>query len=161
MSCTFSLPQRTKIVQMLKPQTTNGSLTTQVICLKTCHKATIVFEFTQAVGHATTPTLLQATSIAAGTNKAGPAAMIWSNLATASTDTLVVRTAAASYAVSTATGGMQVVFEVDPASLDYANGYDCIYFTIATSSQASNFVSATAYLYTQYAGNPPPSAILD
>lgn len=156
-----SLVQSYKTVQMFYPKTTNASLTSQVISLKNCHKATIVFDFYQSTGHATTPTLLQATNIAAGTNKAGPSAMIWSNLATASTDTLVARTAAASYALSTATGGMQVVFEVDPAALDIANGYDCIYFTIATSSQAANFVSATAYLEQRYPGNQPPTAILD
>ncbi len=157
----FSLPQACKIVQMLKPQTTNAALTSQVISLKNAHKVTIVIELTQAVGHATTPTLIQATNIAAGTNKAGPVAMVWSNLATASTDTLVARTAGASYAVSTATGGMQVVFEVDPAAMDVGNGYDCLYFTQATSSQATNFVSATAYIQERYAGNQPPTSILD
>lgn len=157
----FSLPQVCKLVQMIKPQTTNGSLTSQVISLKNAHKATVVFEFTQAVGHATTPTLLQATNIAAATNKAGPSAMIWANDATATNDTLVAKTAAASYALTTVSGGHQVVFEVDPASLDVGNGYDCIYFTIGTSSQATNFVSATAYLQERYIGNQPPTAILD
>jgi hypothetical protein len=156
-----SLPVNFKIVQMLKPQTTNGALTSQVISLKGANKAWVVFEFTQAVGHATTPTLLQATNIAAATNKAGPSAAIWSNLATATTDTLVSRTAGASYALTTATGGMQVVFEIDPSTLDVNGGYDCIYFTIATSSQATNFVSATAYLQTSYQQATPPSAILD
>lgn len=156
-----SLPVNYKIVQMLKPQTTNGALTSQVITLKGVNKAWVIFEFTQAVGHATTPTLLQATNIAAGTNKAGPSVPIWSNLATASTDTLVSRTAAASYAVSTATGGMEVVFEIDPSLLDVANGYDCIYFTIATSSQATNFVGATAILQTSYQQATPPTQIVD
>jgi hypothetical protein len=157
----LSLPQNFKIVQLLKPQTTNGSLTTQVFSLKTGHKAWAVFDFTQAVGHATTPTLLQATNIAAGTNKAGPSVPIWSNLATATTDTLVARTAAASYALTTATGGMQVVFEIDPIQMDVANGYDCAYFTIATSSQATNFVSASLYLLARFQQATPPSAILD
>jgi hypothetical protein len=53
------------------------------------------------------------------------------------------------------------VFEIDPTRLDVTNGYDCIYFTIATSSQATNFVSATAYLQNAYAQATPPSAILD
>jgi len=155
----FSLPQVCKLVQMLKPQTTNAALTTQVISLKNVHKATIVFDFTQAVGFASTPTLMQATTLAAGTNKAGPSAMIWSNLATATNDTLVKQTAASSYALSTATGGMQVVFEIDPAALDVNNGYDYIYFTIGTSSQSTNFVSATAYLEERYPGNQPPTAV--
>ena len=144
----LSLPQHLKIVQMLKPQTTNGALTSQVISLKNAHKAWIVLEFTQAAGFASTPTLQQATSIAAGTNKA-------------SSDTLVRKSDAASYAVAADVKNKQVVFEIDPTRLDGANGYDCIYLTMATSSQASNFVSATAYLDTRYKQATPPSAIVD
>jgi len=161
MSFNRSLAQATKIVQMFNPQTTNGSLTSQVISLKNAHKVAIVFNFTQAVGHATTPTLLQATTIAAGTNKAGPSSMIWANEDTATSDLLVAKTAAASYAVTNDVKNKIVVFEVDPNSLDVNGGYDCIYFTIATSSQATNFVSATAYLFERYPGNQPPTAILD
>jgi hypothetical protein len=157
----LSLPQHFKIVQMLQPQTTNGALTTDVISLKTAHKAWVVFEYTQAAGHATTPTLRQATSVAGSTNKAGPSVAIWANEDTAATDTLVRQTDAASYAVAADVKNKQVVFEIDPARLDMANGYDCIYFTQATSSQATNFVSATAYLDTSYKQATPPSAIID
>jgi hypothetical protein len=96
----FQIPANLKPVQMFAPKTTNATLTSQVISLKNAHKAWIVLEFTQAVGHATTPTLKQATSIAAGTNKAGPTVDIWANEDTAATDTLVKQTAGASYAVT-------------------------------------------------------------
>lgn len=161
MSRQVSLPVNFKIVQMLNPKTTNASLTSQVISLKGADKAWVVFEFTQAAGHATAPTLLQATSIGAGTNKAGPSVPIWANEDTAATDTLVKKTSAASYAVTNDVKNKQVVFEIDPAALDVNGGYDCIYFTIGTSSQATNFVSATAYLKTSYQQATPPSAILD
>lgn len=161
MSYNRSIVMNCKVVQMFNPQTTNGSLTSQVISLKNVHMAEVVFNFTQAVGHATTPTLVQATSIAGTTNKAGPTSQIWANEDCAATDTLVAKTAGASYAVTNDVKNKIVVFRVDPNSLDIGNGYDCIYFTIATSSQATNFVSATAYLYNRYAGNPPPSSILD
>lgn len=157
----FQIPAHLKPVQMFSPKTTNASLSSQVISLKNAHKAWVVFEFTQAVGHATTPTLNQATSIAAGTNKAGPTVDIWANEDTAATDTLVKQTAGASYAVTNNIKNKQVLFEIDPTRLDVNNGYDCIYFTIATSSQATNFVSATAYLQNSYAQATPPSAILD
>ena len=157
----FSLPAQLKPVQMLYPQTTNGSLSSQVISLKNVHKAWVVFEYTQAVGHATTPTLLQATSIAAGTNKAGPSVPIWANQDCAATDTLVAQTAGASFAVSADVKHKMVVFEIDPTALDVNGGYDCIYFTEATSSQASNLVSATAYLLERYQQATPPTAILD
>lgn len=157
----YSLPQHTKIVQMFYPQTTNGTLTSQVISLKNAHKAWVVLDFTQAVGHATTPTLVQATSIAGTTNKAGPTVPIWANEDCAATDTLVKKTDAASYAVTNDVKHKQVVFEIDPSRLDVSNGYDCIYFTIATSSQATNFVSAAAYLDNRYKQATPPTAILD
>lgn len=157
----LSLPQHLKIVQMLKPQTTNGALTSQVISLKNAHKAWIVLEFTQTAGHATTPSLQQATSVAAGTNKAGPIVPIWANEDTAASDTLVRKSDAASYAVAADVKNKQVVFEIDPSRLDGAGGYDCVYLTQATSGQATNFVSATAYIDTRYKQAMPPSAIVD
>jgi hypothetical protein len=158
----FSLPQNCKPVQMIAPKTTNQAITSQVISLKNAHKAWVVLEFTQAAGHATTPTLVQATTIAAGTNKAGPSVPIWANEDTGATDTLVKQTSdAASYAVTNNIKNKQVIFEIDPSRLDVNNGYCCIYFTIATSSQATNFVSATAYLLERYQQATPPTAILD
>lgn len=157
----LSLPQNFKIVEAFNPQTTNGSLTSQVVSLKNAHKAWLILEFTQAAGHATTPTLNQATSIAAGTNKAGPTVPIWANEDCAASDTLVKKTDAASYAVTNDIKHKEVVFEIDPARLDVANGYDCVYCTIATSSQATNFVSGTWILQQRYPQGTPPSAILD
>jgi len=157
----FSLPVNLKTVQMFSPKTTNASLSSQGISLKGCAKAWVIFEFTQAVGHATTPTLIQAQAIAGTGNKAGPTSAIWANEDTAATDTLVKKTAAASYAVTNDIKNKQVVFEIDASTLDVANGFDCIYFTIGTSSQATNFVSATAYLQTSYQQATPPSQILD
>jgi hypothetical protein len=71
----------------------------------------------------------------------------------------VERTAGASYAVSTAATNMQVVFEIDPAAL--TDGYDCVYCTIATSSQATNFVSGEWIIQTNFAQATPPTAIVD
>lgn len=157
----FSLPQNMKVVQAFYPQTTNGTLTSQVISLKNAHKAWLVLDFNQAVGHATAPTLNQATSIAATTNKAAPTVPIWANEDCAATDTLVKKTDAASYAVTNDVKKKQVVFEIDPSRLDVNGGYDCVYATIATSSQATNFVSGAWYLQERYPQATPPSAILD
>jgi hypothetical protein len=155
----ISLPTKFKIVQAFAPKTTNAALTSQVVTLKGAVKAWLVLNFTQAVGFASTPTIKQATDIAAGTNAAGPTCRVWSNLDTSASDTLVERTAAASYALSTAATNMQVVFEIDPASL--TDTYDCVYCTIATSSQATDFVSGEWILQVNFAQATPPSAILD
>ncbi len=157
----LSLPVNFKIVELFNCKTTNASLTSQVVSLKTAHKAWAIFNFTQAVGHATTPTLNQATSIAATTNKAGPTVPIWWNLDTSLTDTLIKQADAASFALDTNAKHEQVVFEIDPSRLDVNGGYDCIYFTSATSSQATNFVSANLIIQSAYEQGTPPSAIVD
>jgi hypothetical protein len=52
-----------------------------------------------------------------------------------------------------------VVFEIDPASL--TDGYPCVYCTIATSAQATNFVAGEFLIQTNFAQATPPTAILD
>lgn len=162
MSRPFQIPANLKPVELFNPKTTNAALSSKVVSLKNAVKAFAVFHFTQAVGFASTPTLVQATNIAAATNKAGPVVPIWANEDTAATDTLVKAAAeAASYAVAADVKNKIVVFEIDPARLDITNGYDCIYFTIGTSSQATNFVSADLYVLNAYEQATPPSNILD
>ena len=155
----ISVPTRFKLVQAFAPKTTNAALTSQVVTLKNAIRATLTLHFTQAVGFASTPTIKQATDIAAGTNAAGPTCRIWANEDTAATDTLVAQTAAASYAVAADIKNKMVVFEIDPAAL--TDGYDCVYCTIATSSQATNFVSGEWQIETNFALATPPTAILD
>lgn len=155
----ITIPTYFKKVQLFAPKTTNAALTSQVVTLKGAIRATITLHFTQAVGFASVPTLKQATDIAAGTNAAGPTSRIWANEDTAATDTLVSQTAAASYTVAADIKNKMVVFEIDPATL--TDGYDCVYVTIATSSQATNFVSGEIEIQHNFHQSTPPSAILD
>jgi len=155
----ISIPTKLKVVQAFAPKTTNAALTSQVVTLKGAVKAWLVLHFTQAAGFASTPTIKQATDIAAGTNAAGPTCRIWANEDTAATDTLVAQTAGASYAVAADVKNKTVIFEIDPASL--TDGYDCVYCTIATSSQATNFVSGEWLLQANFQQATIPSAILD
>jgi len=155
----ISLPTKFKIVQAFAPKTTNAALTSQVVSVKLASKVWLVLHFTNAVGFASVPTLKQATDIAAGTNAAGPVSRIWLNEDTATTDTLVAQTAAASQATDANAKNKMVVFEIDPATL--TDGYDCVYCTIATSSQATNYVAGEWWLQTNFAQATPPSAILD
>lgn len=162
MSRPFQIPANLKPVSLFNPKTTNAALSSQVVSLKNAVKAFAVFKFTNAVGFASAPTLKQATDIAAATNKAGPAVPIWVNEDLAASDTLVKEVAdAASFAVADDIKNKMVVFEIDPARLDVSGGYDCVYFTIATSSQATNFVSADLFILPAYQQATPPSAILD
>jgi hypothetical protein len=154
-----AIASKYKIVQAFAPKTTNAALTSQVVTLKNAIRATLVLNFTNAVGFASVPTLKQATDIAAATNAAGPVSRIWANEDCAATDTLVAQTAAASYTMAADIKNKQIVFEIDPAAL--SDGYDCVYCTIATSSQATNFVSGEWIIETNFAQATPPTAILD
>lgn len=155
----ISLPTRFKIVQAFAPKTTNAALTSQVITAKNAIKVWLVLNFTNAVGFASVPTIKQATDIAAGTNAAGPTCRVWANEDTAATDTLVAQTAGASYTMSADVKNKMVVFEIDPAAL--TDTYDCVYCTIATSSQATNFVAGEWVIQTNFQQATPPTAILD
>lgn len=162
MSRPFSIPVNLKPVSLFAPKTTNAALTSAVVSLKGAAKAFAVFKFTQAAGFASDPTLIQATSIAGSTNKAGPACPIWVNEDLAASDTLVKQaTDAAHFAVAADIKLKMVVFEIDPARFDVNGGYDCLYFTIGTSSQATNFVSADLYVLPSYQQATPPSNVVD
>ncbi len=150
-----------KIVQLASPVTTNGGVTSDIISLKNAIRATIVVDLKQAVGHATLISLVQCTDVAGATNKAGPVSKIWANEDCAATDTLVVKTDAATYTVTNDIKSKQVIIEVDPAALDGDNGYDCVYVTLADSSQATNFVSIDAFIRENYQQTTPPAAITD
>ena len=158
----LSLPQHFKLAQAINPRTTNGGVTSDIVSVKTGQKLWFVVELTQAAAHATTLSLVQATSVAGSTNKAGPAVPIWANEDTVASDTLVRQASdAASYAVTANVKNKEIVFEVDPARLDLDNGYDCVYLTASDSSQATNFISAVAIVDTNYKQATPPSVIVD
>lgn len=141
------------------PVTTNGGVTSDVVSLKNAIKAWVVLQFTQAVGHATVVTLKQATDVAAGTNATGPSSNIWANETTAASDTLVKQTSGTTYTLTADVKKKQVVIEVDPAA--FTAGYDCLYFTVSDSSQATNFVAGQFFLETRYPQATPPAAITD
>lgn len=155
----FSLPTRFKIVTAFAPKTTNAALTSQVITLKGAIRAWLLLNFTNAVGFASVPTIKQATDIAAGTNAAGPTCRIWANEDVAATDTLVAQTAGASYTMAADVKNKLIVFEIDPAA--FTDTYDCVYCTIGTSSQATNFVAGEWYVQHNFSQTTIPSAILD
>ena len=151
-----------KLVQLASPVTTNGGVTSDYVSLKNCNMAYVICNLKQAVGHATSLAVYQATAVAGTSAKAiANAVPIWMNADTAATDTLVAQTAAVSQAVAADVKSKQVVFQIDPALLDVANGFDCINIVVSDSSQATNFVAIDVLLDERYQGNQPPAAITD
>lgn len=159
----FNLPEHCKIVDATAgPVTTNGGITADYVSLKNVHKAWIVVQLTQAVGHATVVAVRQATAVA-GTGVKALANVVpcWENEDTAASDTLVRQTDAVSITVTADVKKKQVIFEVDPSALDLANSFDVLNFTVSNSSQATNFAAGQYILWMRYKEDTPPAAITD
>lgn len=163
MTMPLNLPESFKIVDAVAGGvTTDGGVTADYVSLKNAHKAWIALQFTQAVGHATTVTVRQATAVdGTGVKAITVACPIWANEDTAASDTLVRQTDAVTYAVTDDVKKKQVIIEVDPATLDLANGFDVLNFTVSDSSQATNFIAGQFFLATRYLQATPPTAVTD
>ncbi|MCP4099152.1 MAG: hypothetical protein GY748_23260 [Planctomycetaceae bacterium] len=163
MTSTTSLAQNYKIVAASAgPVTTNGGITCDYVSLKNAHKAWIVATFDQAVGHATGIDPQQATAVDGTAVKVlSTAVPIWANEDVGASDALVAQTSATTYNVSADIKVKHVIFEIDPASLDNNNGFDCLGCTVDDSSQATNLISVNYWLEMRYEGASLPSAIID
>jgi hypothetical protein len=161
------LVEGAKVVQLVQPAASNGlGGATRYVDTRLAHRVFLLVEVTKGNAALTSFTLSQGTS-AAG---AGAAAFaftvpIWSNLntsAAAATDTLVRRANALTYALDNAADGrgQQVMFEIDPAKMDYANGRYYAGLTLG-ATDAANIISVTAFLVShRYKQDVPPTAIV-
>ncbi|MFG1255882.1 hypothetical protein V5F79_01055 [Xanthobacter flavus] len=159
----FSLVAQAKPVSALAPATDAAGRTGGYISLKNAHKAYVVLHITQGNAATIALSLSQAKTVAGGSAKSVTATFpIWSALDVATDDTLVARTAAASYTTDAGVKNKIVIFEILPeAVLDIANGFDCIAVTTGASN-AANITSAQVFIVPgRYQQATPPSAIAD
>lgn len=161
MTLPFSLPEHMKVVEALTPAADAAGRTGDYVSLKNCHKAYVVVHVDQGNAATIALTIEQASAVAGTGSKAITAVVpIWANQDCAASDTLVKQTSAVSFTTSAAVKHKMVIFEIDPAKLDLANGFDCI--TVLTgASNAANITSAQYYLLTRYPQATPPAAITD
>ena len=153
------LPEQFKIVEALKPQTNAGALTSDYVSLKNVNMAWIVVNLQQANAATLALTVNEATLVdGTGTTAILKTFPIWSNLDTAASDSLVKRTAAASYTTDAGVKNKIVVIQIDPAIL--SAGFDVICF-MCGASNAANIVGALYVLQTRYGQDGPPAAITD
>ena len=155
------LPEVSKIVEAIPAATNDAALTGDFVNVENAGKLIIVVQSKGGNASASAITIEQAT-IAAGTDDKAitTAVQIWSNLDTATTDTLVRRTDAVSYTTDAAAKNKMVVFVVDPAGLDIANGFKFVTVKVAISNIA-NIITAQYYLVdNRYQDATPPSAIV-
>jgi hypothetical protein len=157
----LSLPENFKVVSATAGcRTTNGGVTFDNISLKNAVKVWIVAHFRQAVAHATTIQPVVGATDAACTTAITFTTRWWKNADISSTDTLVAQTAATSCACDAAATDHLLVIEIDPSEVVAQNAtYDWLGGTIATSAQATDFVSAVYYIQNRYQQATPPAAI--
>jgi len=146
MAYPFSLPQFAKIVECMPLATDAAGRTGAWVSLKNYHKAYVVAHITQGNAATILLSVLQASAVAGtGSKVLANAVPIWTNLDTAAAEALTKQTDAVNFTTDAGVKNKYVIFEVDPAKLDIAGGFDCI--TISTgASNVANLTEATFYL---------------
>lgn len=157
----LSFPQNFAVVEGAPLAADAAGRTGDYISLKNCHKVTIIVSITQGNAAVVPITIEQASAVAGtGSKPITEPVPIWSNLDTAASPTLVRRTNAVSYTTDAALKNKQVIFEIDPASLDINNGFDCL--TVKTgASNAANLTGVLYILHSRFQGPSMPSTIID
>jgi hypothetical protein len=102
----------------------------------------------------------QCSAVAGTGNKAIPVSQIWVNQDMAASSVLVKQTAAVSFTTSATTKVKKVIFEIDPAALDVANGFDCVR-AVTGASNAANITSAEVVMETRYQSATTADAMVD
>lgn len=145
---TFSIPEGVIPVSGLGPQVgAAAAVTGDYISLKNAQKAWIVIHYVQGDATDITWHVNRATAVAptgATTLAAANTVPIYSNLACATSNTLVKRTPAINYASGTGQATKIIIFEIDPASL--GDTYDCVAGASTTAIAATSAVSIMYYI---------------
>ncbi|MCK4412236.1 MAG: hypothetical protein KAY32_01700 [Candidatus Eisenbacteria sp.] len=149
MSCAL-IPEAAKYVMGIEPKTHGGAETGDYVSCKTAHAVYMVCKVAQGNAAQITWTPKQATAVAGTSSKAlGTVVPIWSNEDTAASDALTAETAAVNFQTDAALKNKVVIFKIDPATLDKANGFDCVCM-YAAASNAANLISVDYYLEARY-----------
>ena len=155
-----SIPQALPLIEAITPQA-GDAITGDYISLKNAHRAFVLVHVAQGNAATMAISIQQATDVAGtGTKVITVVVPIWANEDCAASDTLVRQTDAVNFTTSAAVKHKLIVFQIDPETLDMANGFDCI-TVITGASNAANITSAVYLLEPRYAQTTPPSAIVD
>lgn len=155
------LPEQFKIVQAMSNATDAAGRTGDYVSLKNALCAWVEVAITQGNAATVAISIEQATAVAGTSSKVITNTVpIWSNLDTAASDTLVRRTDAVNLTTDAGVKNKMVIFQIDPAQLDVANGFDCI--TVKTgASNVANLTGARYWIQSAYQQATPPAAITD
>lgn len=161
MANAFTLPEEAKIVGALKPAADAAGRNGAWVSAKNAHKVYIVVHLDQGNAATVALTIQQASDVAGTGAKAITGnCRIWVNQDLSVNDTLVRQADGITFVTSAAVKEKQVVIEIDPATLDLANGFAYVR-VITGASNAANITEAQYYLTpVRYPGNPPVSAVV-
>lgn len=155
------LSESTKIVEALKPQA-GAALTADYVSLKNVGMAYVLVHINQANAATVAITIEQASAVAGtGSKPITISQPIWVNQDCASSDTLVRQNDGVGFTTSAAIAQKLVVFQIDPATLDQANGFNCI--TVKTGASHADNITSALYVLADYRQQPAIeiSAIVD
>lgn len=143
MSAQFTLPEEAIFAALLPPAAdAAGRTSAAAVSLKNAHKAYLIYHINQGNAATILLTPQQATSVAKGSAKAlANNVRIWTDLDNATSTVLTRQSDGVAYTTDAAVKDKFVIFEIDPASLDQAGGFDCI-LAITGASNAANITSA-------------------
>ena len=162
MATAFTLPEQSQQVTLLEPAAdAAGRTSASAVSLKNAHKAYVIFILNQANAATILLTVQQASAVAKTGAKAIPATRIWANQDEAASSTLVRQTDAVNFTTSAAVKIKRVIFEVDPAYLDQANGFDCVLALTGASNAANITACEVITMPTRYAALGAQSLLVD
>lgn len=152
--------QSEKILWANEPKNYTGAAATKkYISMKDYSHLTIVIQTGAWAAGTAAVTLKQATAVAGTSSKALGLPKVWHDVATSGT---LVETTVTSDTFDLDTANKVYVIEVDAASLDVANGFDCIALDVASPGANADLYGAIYILSgSRYKGATPPSALVD
>jgi hypothetical protein len=160
MSIPSRLSEEYKPISCLQPAADAGGRTGVWISMKLGHKVAIAVHIAQGNAATILLSLLQAQDVSGTGSKAGPAVAIYTNEDVASSDALTVQpTWANTWTTAATVKNKLIIFEMEAAQFDAANGFFAA--TISTGpSNAANVTSAVFYAVPRFAGPSAPSMIV-
>jgi hypothetical protein len=149
-----------KVIWGAEPKSYSGlAMTAKWVSLKNYARLTIVITTGAWAAGTAAVTLLQATAVAGTGSKALAIPAHWHDEAASGA---LVKVATVSNTFNLTTANRMYVVEVDPATLDIANGFDCVSLAVASPGANADFYSVAYYLSgARYAGQIPASPIVD
>jgi hypothetical protein len=142
----------TVIADTLSPAADAGGRTGTYVSLKNALKAWIVYFVTQGNAATVALTPQQASDVSGTAAKAIPTVPIWADQDTAASSVTTRQTDGATLTTSAAVKHKMVIFEIDPAKLDTANGFIAIAAQTGASN-AANITSAFVVIAPRYPAN--------